>query len=148
MDEWSGGRAGGAHGAAHAVPARPDWNPFDHESYWFLIDGPASTAAVYPAIALLAMLGANAPVRGQEPVAAQPTTIMPPPIPAPTPARVPVATSTSVTHVLAWTSGHTHSRNTGHYTRGDVCVLRERHHHRESIFSFFLVKRREEDKKN
>ena len=39
--------------------------------------------------------------------------------------------SVSVTHVLAWTTGHTHSRNTGHYTRGVVCVLRERHHHRQ-----------------
>mmetsp|Transcript_18614 Transcript_18614/g.60906 ORF Transcript_18614/g.60906 Transcript_18614/m.60906 type:complete len:233 (-) Transcript_18614:393-1091(-) len=35
--------------------------------------------------------------------------------------------SVSVTHVLAWTTGHTHSWNTGHYTRGVVCVLRERH---------------------
>ena len=43
----------------------------------------------------------------------------------------PISQSVSVTHVLAWTTGHTHSRNTGHYTRGVVCVLRERHHHRQ-----------------
>ena len=30
--------------------------------------------------------------------------------------------SVSVTHVLAWTTGHMHSRNTGHCTRGVVCV--------------------------
>ena len=42
-----------------------------------------------------------------------------------------ISQSVSVTHVLAWTTGHTHSRNTGRYTRGVVCLLREGHHHRQ-----------------